>query len=284
VALAVAWIRSLGRALVTADASTQSAAVHGGALPLGRYGLRGTVAARFWIYQRRDPVSLIYWGIVAVIMGACSVSTILTPSYQVGLFISAVFGAAFTGVFRANTIGLTGPGFGLEAIALSGRRAWRAYFCGQDLAVGVIAVPLLAAVSFGLAAVARHPADGFSGLAVDLAGIGAALALANIFTAALAYPAEKRPGNPTPRAASGYTGLTVAGTFGTLAAVAVLAVPVMAGWELSRSAPAAVRMPVLAACAAGYGLALAWLGVQIAARVAEQKLPELYQIAVRSKL
>ena len=58
----------------------------------------------------------------------------------------------------------------------------------------------------------------------------------------------------------------------------------MVGWELSRSAPAAVRLPVLAACAAGYGLVLAWAGVQIAARVAERKLPELYQVAIKSKL
>lgn len=33
-----------------------------------------------------------------------------------------------------------------------------------------------------------------------------------------------------------------------------------------------------------YGIALAWIGVRIAGRVAEQKLPDLYQIAVRSKL
>ena len=75
------WIRSLGRALVTADTSTQSSAVRGGALPFGRYGLRGTVAARFWIYQRREPGSLIYWGFTAVVMMAVSVSTILAPAY-----------------------------------------------------------------------------------------------------------------------------------------------------------------------------------------------------------
>jgi len=48
------WITSLGRALVTADDSTRSSAVHGSALRFGRYGLRGAVAARFWLYQRRD--------------------------------------------------------------------------------------------------------------------------------------------------------------------------------------------------------------------------------------
>jgi hypothetical protein len=36
--------------------------------------------------------------------------------------------------------------------------------------------------------------------------------------------------------------------------------------------------------AAGYGLALVWAGARIAARVAERQLPELYGLAVRSKL
>jgi hypothetical protein len=36
--------------------------------------------------------------------------------------------------------------------------------------------------------------------------------------------------------------------------------------------------------AACYGLALAWLGVRIAARLGEPKMPELVQAAVQSKL
>ena len=61
-------------------------------------------------------------------------------------------------------------------------------------------------------------------------------------------------------------------------------IPVILGVVLTRSDPAVVRMPVLVLCAAGYGIALAWIGVRIAGRVAEQELPDLYQIAVRSKL
>jgi len=52
----------------------------------------------------------------------------------------------------------------------------------------------------------------------------------------------------------------------------------------TRSDPASVRMPALVLGAAVYGLALTWIGVRIAARAAEQKLPELYQVAVRSQL
>jgi ABC-2 type transport system permease protein len=284
VALGALWIRALRRGLVSVDTSTQAKAVHGAALPFGRYGLRGTAAARLWIYQRRDPSALIYWGITAVVMLATSVSTVTTPRYLAAILISATIGAALTGTFHANSIGLAGPGFGVETMTLAGRGALRAYFSGQDIALGLIAVPLLAVISFGLAAVAGHPVDGFLGLAVDLAGIGAGLGLSNIFTVTAPYPMEKRAGSPTPRAASGYTGYGIGSSLGSLAGTAVAVIPVVLGVMLTGSDPAAVRMPVLVLCAAGYGLALTWAGVRIAAQAAEQKLPELYQIAVRSQL
>ena len=209
VALGWLWIRSLGRALVTADTSTQSSRVRGGALPLARYGLRGTVAARFWIYQRREPASLIFWGLTAVIMVAVSISSILGPvKHPAVLLASAVFGAAFVGIFHANSVGLTGPPFVFEALALTGRRGMRSYFSGQNIALGVIAVPLLTAISFGLAAAAGQLEYGFLGMAVGLAGLGAALAMSNIFTVVLPYPMDKRAGNPMRQAAQGYTGPT----------------------------------------------------------------------------
>jgi hypothetical protein len=74
-------------------------------------------------------------------------------------------------------------------------------------------------------------------------------------------------------------------TLGSLLGVVVAVIPVvLAAVFTEHWHPAVVRMAVLVVCAAGYGLALAWTGVHIAARAAEQKLPELYQIAVRSTL
>ena len=152
--LGLLWVRSLSRALVTTDTSTQSA-VRGSALPFARYGLRGTVAARFWLYQRREPFAVIYWGLTAVIMAVVAVRLVMTPDYFGGLLASGAAGGAFVGIFHANAIGMSGPGFGLEAMALNGRRGLRAYFSGQNIALGAIAVPLVTAVIFGLAAVAR---------------------------------------------------------------------------------------------------------------------------------
>jgi ABC-2 type transport system permease protein len=279
------WVRSLSRALVTADTSTQSSRVHGKALPFARYGLRGAAAARLWIYQRRDPTALTFWGITAVIMAAVSVSAIIGQNRPPGVLLaSAVFGAGFVGVFHANSVGLTGPPFVLEATALTGRRGLRAYLSGQNLALAAIAVPLLTAVSFGLAYLAKHPAYGFLGTAVDLAGIGAALALCNIFSVTIPFPMEKRIGSPMRQAASGYTALGIGATLGSLFGVAVAVIPVIVAVALTSHVAATVRMPVLIVSAAGYGLALAWAGVRLAAVAAEQKLPELCQVALRSKL
>jgi ABC-2 type transport system permease protein len=281
--LGVAWIRSLRRALVTTDTSTQSA-VRGSALPFARYGLRGTVAARFWLYQRREPYSLIYWGITAVIMAVVAFRLVLSPDWFGGLLASGTAGGAFVGAFHSNAIGWSGPGFGLEAMALNGRRALRAYFSGQNIALGAIAVPLVTAVCFGLAAVAKHPMDGFAAIAVGLAAIGAGLALANLFTVTSAYPVERRGGTPMPRAASGHNGEAVGSQLITLLGVGLAVTPVIVAAAITQSAPAAIRMPVLVLGAAAYGLALAWGGVRGAASLAERKLPELSQIAIQSNL
>jgi ABC-2 type transport system permease protein len=280
--LACLWITVLRRALVTADTTTQSSAVRQGGLPFARFGLRGAVAARFWIYQRREPSSLIYWGIVAVVMIASSVSSLLTPSYRGALLSSAGIGAALLAIFHSNSAGMTGPAFIYEAMAMTSRRALRCYFSGQDLALSVIAVPLLTVISFGLAAVAGHPDAGFLAMAVDFAGIGASMALSNIFTARLPYPTEKREGSPVRGAAQGHAARALWATLGSLLGTAVAVSPVAAAEVLTSADPAAVRFPVLLACAACYGIALAWAGVAIAARVAEPRLPELCQIALHS--
>ncbi len=279
------WIRSLGRSLVTADTSTQSSQVRAGALPLARYGVRGAVAARLWIYQRRDPTSLVYWAVTAIIMAVVSASTILGPHQHPGVVIaSAVFGAGFVGYFHANSVGLTGPPFVIEALALTSRRSLRTYFSGQNLALSVIAVPLLVAMCFGLAAGVRQPAEGVSATAVALAGLGAALGLANMLTVTLAYPMATRTGSPMRQAAPGYASYTFGGILATLASVAIAVTPVIIAAAVTSTDPAAVRTPALLVCSSAYGLALAWAGVQIAAREAEGRLPELCQIAVGSTI
>jgi len=87
-----------------------------------------------------------------------------------------------------------------------------------------------------------------------------------------------------PRAASGHNGEAAGSQLLTLLGVGVAVTPVILAAAFTQSAPAAVRLPLLVLGAAAYGLALAWAGVRGAAHLAEQKLPELAQIAVQSAL
>jgi len=285
IVLGVLWVRSLERALITPDTSTGSSRVHNGALPLARYGLRGAVAARFLKYQHRDPASLAYWGLVVVIMFVCSASILIKGDHHPAVVIaSAVFGAAFVGSFHANPVGLTGPAFVFEATALSGRRELRSYFSGQDIVYGAIAVPLLTGVLLGIAALAGDLREGVIAVAVGLAGLGAALAISNIFSVTLAYPMQKRAGSPMPQQAQGFGGYAAGAHFGSLASVAVAVIPVIILGNLTAGASAGIRLPVLFGCAAAYGFGLAWLGVRTAAIAAEGKIPELCQVALRTSL
>ena len=162
----------------------------------------------------------------AIIMAVVSASTILGPHQHPGVVIaSAVLGAGFVGYFHANSVGLTGPPFVIEALALTSRRSLRTYFSGQNIALSVISVPLLAAMCFGLAAGVRQPAEGVSAAAVALAGLGAALGLSNILTVTLAYPMATRTGSPMRQAAPGYASYTFGGILATLAGVAIAVTP-----------------------------------------------------------
>jgi ABC-2 type transport system permease protein len=279
------WIRSLSRALVSPDSSTQSSRVRAAGLPFARFGLRGAVAARFWIYQRREPISLVYWGMAAVITAAASASAIVGQKHQPSVtFLSAVLGAAFIGFFHANTVGSTGPAFVMEATALTDRSALRAYLSGQNFVLAVIGIPLLVVLTFGLGAAAGSPTYGFETMPVALAALGAALAVSNIITVNGAYPMVRRVGTPIYVAAPGYGSSRVAATFATLLGVPVLAAPVIVAAALTAGAPLAIRAPVLTVGAAAYGLALAWAGVRIAAATGEGKMPELCQAALASQL
>ena len=60
--------------------------------------------------------------------------------------------------------------------------------------------------------------------------------------------------------------------------------PVIIATVLTSADPASVRMPALLLFATAYGLALAMAGPRIAAAAAGGRLPELGQVAIRSKL
>ncbi len=289
VVLVALWGHSLSRALVTTDTSTQASAVRSGALPFAtgllsrRHAMTSTVAARVWVYQRRDPTSMIYWGITFVVTVAVSISSLRGHHSIVGVLISAAFGGAIIGALRGNVIALTGPPFYLDALALPGRKAMRAWFAGHDIVFAALGVPLILVVSMAIAIISGHPSNGFLAWALGLAAIGAALGLSNFCSAVFPWPAVKRPGTPTPRPADGFGGQNAASRIGALLGTGILVLPVIIAITATGSVSDGVRMPVLIAGGAVYGALLAWAGATIAGIIAQATLPDLVQLASRTE-
>jgi ABC-2 type transport system permease protein len=279
------WARVLRQALVTADSSTQTASVKGGALPLARSGgLTGTVAARSLVYQRRDPTSMVSWGLTVVIMAVVSISALRGNHPATGVLLSAGFGGAFAGMLRGDLFGMTGPAFYLDALALSDRRALRCWFAGQNAAVAAVAVPLVLVVPLAVAIISGHPVNGLLAMALGLASTGAGLGIADFFSAALPYPAEQRAGSPFPRQVNGFALQAVGARLGGLIATAILVIPVIVAIGATGSVSDAIRIPALIAGGAVYGALLAWAGIALGAALAQGKVPELFQLAARSRL
>ncbi|MGH3175286.1 MAG: hypothetical protein ACRDPF_15645, partial [Streptosporangiaceae bacterium] len=107
------------------------------------------------------------------------------------------------------------------------------------------------------------------------------LGLGDLFTAALPYPMVKRVGTPVLVPAPGYAGYRLSGLL-ALVGTATLAAPVIVGAVLAANGPDAIWIGVLLPCAAVYGFALAAAGVRLAAKVAESKMPEICQVALRT--
>ena len=167
---------------------------------------------------------------------------------------------------------------------MTSRRALRCYFAGQNLALSAVAVPAAHRDQFRSSPPSPGTRRPGSSPWRWISPIGASMALSNIFTARLPYPTEKREGSPVRGAAGGHASYALGATLGSLAGTAVAVSPVAAAEALSQRGPcggANSRCPA-ALRRLPYGIALAWAGVRIAARVAEPKLPELCQIALHS--
>ena len=121
-------------------------------------------------------------------------------------------------------------------------------------------------------------------MALGLAATGAGLGIADLFSATLPYPMERRAGSPLPRQAEGFAMQSLAGRFGGLIATAILVIPVIVAIGETGSMADAVRVPALIVGGAVYGALLAWAGIALGAAIAEGKLPELVQLAARSRL
>jgi ABC-2 type transport system permease protein len=135
-----------------------------------------------------------------------------------------------------------------------------------------------------LAVVSGHPVNGLLAIGLGLAATGAGLGIGDVFSSALPYPMERRAGTPLPRQADGFAIQSLGARLGGLVATGIVVIPVIVAIAATGSVADAVRIPVLIAGGAVYGALLAWAGIALGAGLADGKLPELFQLAARSKL
>ena len=90
--------------------------------------------------------------------------------------------------------------------------------------------------------------------------------------------------SPLPRQADGFAPQSLGARLGGLIATGIVVIPVIVAIGETGSMADAVRVPALIVGGAMYGALLAWAGIALGAGLAEARLPELYQLAARSKL
>lgn len=264
------WIAALRHALVRPDSSSQG----GGSVRRSRAdrflpgGMLGAVVAKELKYARREPRGRVNW-FAAVVVSAVVMLSFRSPeggagpAFAVG---SAAMAALVVGLQAANFFGIDGRSLWMNAVALATPRDLRTDLAGRQIAMAVLAVPLLALVALAAAfmggdlvwALAAAPvAWGVLGVAV---GVGAVISVTVPYT----YPDRL---NAFTGAAPGQGGQAFAASFCAMLATGALAAPVVL--------PVLLGLPWVAVAAVPYGLAVAWAGRRIAAGIGFARLPEL---------
>lgn len=278
---AMAWSAALEHLMTSSDTTTarrpdaRAAAL---ASPLfGRFltwlppNRRGAIAARELRYYWRDPkrrAAIVSFVPILLLPAAGLFSGHLQKTYVLGL---AGLGYFIT-VTLDNQFGILGAGYAFQVVTAHDPEA---DFYGTTLAALVVSLGAVGAVTLVVAAIlgawAYLPATLLMTLGVTgvHAGIGA-----NISARAPQALAVSRNSFATAGGGQGCSrGFIV---FGGMAVEAVFALPVIAlGFVFAHRS--SISLTVAAAVAAGYGLIVAQIGIQVATRWVSGRLPELLQ-------
>jgi ABC-2 type transport system permease protein len=222
------WYRSLRRLMVSPDASTLASAAKettGRGAGLARMlpaGRTGTVMERQFRYLWRDPRSKASW---ATALAVGLLLPIVAAVQGGGTVYSACWAAGLLGLQMYNQFGVDGSAFWTVAATVSTPHDAYVELRARALAIGVIAVPYVTAVSV-LAAVLLHRADAAPetiGLALALLGC---LIAVGTFTS-VRFPYALPHDNAFANAAPGQGGLAALSLAGGGLAGVVLCLPVI---------------------------------------------------------
>lgn len=265
-ALLWAWMAALGRALVTADASTQTSGqvrLRGwGWSPTGR---TGAILVKELRYAWRDPRRRMTW------LSAAGMTIILgLGSASIGAFFPVYVTAMVIGISGANSFGNDGPALWMHAVVTGRSRDLRADLAGKNLAAALLGTVVVLAVSVLSTLRYDEPA---TVLRVFLAGwgvLGIGIGVATIVSVLFPYALPEHRGNVLGHPGAGKGGVAFAAALSSTGGTLVLSLPVI----LAMATGGVVAWTV-AALAPLYGLALSWLARRFAARLGFSRLPEI---------
>ncbi|MFI9236099.1 transporter [Streptomyces sp. NPDC053079] len=275
------WQRGLTKVMVTADASTMTAAEPKRAdgreaaqgsglarlLPAGR---TGAVMLRSLRYIGRDPKTRMAWA-SALLIGI--VLPVVNAAQHNGSIYYAFFAATMLGMQMYNQFGQDGSAFWMVLQTISSPRDAYAEMRARALALSVIAVPYVTLVVLGSAALSHNWRDMPMVWGLCLALVGALFATSGVVS--VKYPYSIPQEGAFKSVAPGQAGIAwLSLVLGGLASAALCAPLVgLAIWLHSAGSPGLLW--VLVPAGAAYGLLIAWAGLRFAAPRAAGRLPEI---------
>lgn len=264
------WIRSLGRALVTPDASTQASSVRRSSGLVDRFLPDGRLAAvvdKELRYIRRDPRFRVGWfaSVVVTAIIAFSLSGNNGPSGPAMVVGPACLGALMIGMQSANVFGIDGRSLWMNSMVYSSPRDLRTDLAGRHVAVALLAVPLLAALAVAVGLFTGEPSSILIALLSAWGVLGVGLGVGAVTSVIVPYTMPDRL-NAFSGAAPGQGGLAFAGSFGSMLGTGLLVLPVT---------PVLFGVGWVAFLAVPYGLLIAALGRRLAGTIGYPRMPEL---------
>ncbi|MEV4890230.1 hypothetical protein AB0K48_12650 [Nonomuraea sp. NPDC055795] len=266
------WIKALAHALVTADASTQSASVRRSSGIVDRFLPDGPLAAvvtKELKYIRRDPRFRVGWFASIVVTGVIAFSITGQSGGGGGLPLvigPACLGALMLALQSCNAFGIDGRSLWMNTVAFGDERGLRTDLAGRHLAAALIALPLLALMTVAVSLFAGTPSAILPAALTAWGVYGVGLGVASMTSVILPYTVPDRL-NAFTGAAPGQGGQAFAGSFAAMIGIAGLSLPLVL--------PVVFGVAWVSVAALPYGFAVEYFGRRLAATVGHARMPEV---------